>query len=178
MVLREVKVKVSWDGPGLQVSEGDEAKVSRRGIKGEGHVRAHVLRNRTSGATFKRQAEGASTARNPADLEPPICGYARNVLVHARGTFFTLEETAPIIPSIFRQCSRFLDRRLVERCRDRDYHEVLVNALSVLEDTIRVRLGVEARYSGSKLTCCAFNPAEALLMWCYPSSSGQGQVEI
>ena len=157
-------MKVFWDGPGLQVSEGDEVEISR-GIKGEGHVRAHVLLNRTSGATFKREAGGASMAGPPEDLEPPICGYARNVLDHAGGTFFTLEEKPPpIIPGIFRECSRFLDRRLAEHCRDRNYRETAANALSVLEDTIRERLEIDRSYSGSKLIDYAFHPVTGRLI--------------
>ena len=157
-------MKVFWDGPGLEVSEGDEVEIIR-GIKGEGHVRAAVLRNRTSGATFKRKTEGASVTGVSEDLEPPICGYARNVLAHAGGTFITLEEKPPpIIPGIFKQCSRFLDRQLVERCRDKDYHEVFVNALSVLEDNIRVRLGADVSYSGSKLIDYAFHPVSGRLI--------------
>lgn len=157
-------MKVFWDGPGLEVSEGDEVQISR-GIKGEGHVRAHVLLNRTSGATFKKQAGGASMAGTAEDLEPPICGYARNVLDHAGGTFFTLEEKPPpIIPSIFRECSRFLDRRLVEKCADTNYRETAANALSVLEDTIRAKLGVDRSYSGSKLIDYAFHPVGGTLV--------------
>jgi hypothetical protein len=164
MVLGGFGVKVFWDGPDLEVSEGDEVEIIS-GMKGEGHVRASVLRNRTSGATFKQQAEGASVAGVSENPEPPICGYARNVLVHTGGTFFTLEEKPPpIIPGIFRECSKFLDRRLVERCKDRDYHQVFANALSVLEDAIRVRLGVGPSYSGSKLINYAFNPVDGKLI--------------
>ena len=166
-------MKVFWDGPGLEVSEGDEVEISR-GTKGEGHVRAHVLLNRTSGATFKRQAGGASMAGTTEDLKPPICGYARNVLDHAGGTFFALEEKPPpIIPGIFRESSRFLDRRLMERCKDKDYHEVFANALSVLEDSIRARLGVDQGYSGSKLIDYAFNPVDGRLILGDAEDEGQ-----
>jgi len=166
-------VKVFWDGPGLEVSEGDDVEITR-GIKGEGHVRASVLRDRTSGATFKRQAGGASMAGTAEDLEPPICGYARNVLDHAGGTFFALEEKPPlIIPGIFKECSRFLDRRLVERCNDREYDEVFANALSVLEETIRAKLGVDLSYSGSKLIDYAFNPVSGRLILGETDDEGQ-----
>ena len=166
-------MKVFWDGPGLEVSEGDEVEIVS-GVRGEGHVRASVLRNRTSRATFKRKAEGASVTGVSDDLEPPICGYARNVLVHDGGTFFALEEKPPpIIPGVFRECSRFLDRRLVERCKDKYYHEVLANALSVLEDAIRERLGVDTSYSGSKLIDYAFNPVSGKFILGETDDEGQ-----
>ena len=157
-------MKVFWDGPGLEVSEGDDVEITR-GIRGEGHVRASVLRDRTSGATFRRPAAEASALGIPEDLNPPICGYARNVLTHTGGTFFTLEEKPPpVIPGVFKESSRFLDRRLVERCRDRGYDEVVANALSVLEDAIRERLGVDPSYSGSKLIDHAFHPVSGRLI--------------
>jgi hypothetical protein len=157
-------VKVFWDGPGLEVSEGDDVEITR-GIKGEGHVRASVLRDRTSGATFRRPADEVSAPSLSEDLNPPICGYARNVLTHTGGTFFTLEEKPPpVIPGVFKECSRFLDRRLVERCKIRSYDEVVANALSVLEDAIRGRLGVDPSYSASKLLDHAFHPVSGRLI--------------
>jgi hypothetical protein len=156
-------VKIFWDGPGLEVSEGDEVEILS-GIRGEDHVRATVIRNRTRGAVFNTQADRSSMVDVVQDISPPLRGYARNVLAHSQGTFFMLEEKAPpIIPAIFQASSKFLDRRLVERCKDKSYRETLANALSVLEEAIRAMLGVDLSYSGPQLIEFAFHPTNGKL---------------
>jgi hypothetical protein len=157
-------MKVFWDGPGLEVSEGDEVEIIS-GIRGEDHVRASVIRNRTRGTMFNIQTDLSIFGGTVQSISPPLRGFARSILVHSQGTFFLLEEKAPpIIPAIFQASTKFLDPKLVERCRDKGYNDVLTNALSVLEEAIRARLGVDSSYAGQQLIDYAFHPTGGKLM--------------
>jgi hypothetical protein len=54
----------------------------------------------------------------------------------------------------------FWQRRLnlssYERCKDKDYQDVVTNAFAVLEDRIRAKIGIDPSYSGKKLVDYAF----------------------
>lgn len=56
-----------------------------------------------------------------------------------------------------------LDRQLIERCRDKDYHDIVSNAFSLLEDRIRHRVGADTSYYGTKLIDYAFSPKSGKL---------------
>jgi hypothetical protein len=157
-------MKVFWDELGLEVSEGDEVEIIS-GIRGEDHVRASVIRNRTRGTMFNIQTDLSVFGGTVQSINPPLRGFARSVLVHSQGTFFMLEEKAPpIIPAIFKASIKFLDPKLVERCKDKGYNDVLTNALSVLEEAIRARLSVDASYAGLQLMDYAFHPTSGKLI--------------
>jgi len=151
-------LRVSWDGTSLQISEGDEIEILR-GIKHADSMRASTIRNRTKGQSFRSDIEGVMMTRMPIDFDPPIVGYAMNIEFSGQGVKFEIEEKAsPIVADIYRECKKFLDPMLYERCKDKDYHDVLTNAFPILEDAIRAKLGVGPEYSGSKLINYAFNP--------------------
>jgi len=56
-----------------------------------------------------------------------------------------------------------LDSQLMERCKDKDYHDIVSNAFPMLEDRIRKRVGVDTSYYGTKLIDYAFNPKSGKL---------------
>ena len=56
-----------------------------------------------------------------------------------------------------------LDSQLMERCRDKDYHDIISNAFSLLEDRIRHRVGADTSYYGTKLIDYAFSPKSGKL---------------
>jgi len=56
-----------------------------------------------------------------------------------------------------------LDRQLMERCKDKDYHDIVSNAFPLLEDRIRKRVGVDTSYYGTKLIDYTFNPKSGKL---------------
>jgi len=97
--------------------------------------------------------------RMPHDFTPPIHGYAKNIEISGNAMSFELEEKAPpIVSGILRECAKFIDQQLYERCKDKDYHDVVTNAFPILEDRIRAKVGVDPSYSGRKLIDYAFNP--------------------
>ena len=52
-----------------------------------------------------------------------------------------------------------LDKSLIERCANKDYHDVVTNAFPLLEDVLRSKLGVtREEYFGDKLIDYGFNP--------------------
>lgn len=101
--------------------------------------------------------------KTPQDITPPITGYAKNI-VFQENIYFELEEKAPpIVSSIIRECAKFLNPKLYERCKDKDYHDVVTNAFTLLEDAIRAKVGVGPDYSGKKLIDYVFNPTSGKL---------------
>jgi len=94
----------------------------------------------------------------PHDFTPPIQGYAKNIEMRRGAVSFDLEEKAPpIVSSILRECAKFIDPKLYERCKDKDYHDVITNAFPILEDRIRAKIGVGPSYSGKTLIDYAFH---------------------
>ena len=153
-------MKVMWDGADLQISEGDEIEILR-GIKYDGgydfDIRATTVRNKTRGVTFRSQIEGVMMSKMPSDLEPPLEGYAKNVEIRTNTYFLLVEKAPPIVSGILRECAKFIDPKLYERCKDKDYHDVVTNAFPILEDRIRAKIGVDPSYSGQGLIDHAFN---------------------
>lgn len=85
--------------------------------------------------------------------------YAKYIEIDGSVVIFKLEEKAPpIVSGILRECEKFIDRKLYERCKDKDYHDVVTNAFPILEDRIRAKIGVDPSYSGQGLIDHAFNP--------------------
>lgn len=154
-------MKVMWDGINLQVFQGDEIEILR-GIEYDisyGYeVRATVVRNKTRGITSRSRVEGIMMTKSPHDFQPPIHGYVKNIEVRENTYFELVEKAPPIISGIIRECAKFIDPKLYERCKDKDYHDVVTNAFTVLEDKIRAKIGVGASYSGIRLIDYAFNP--------------------
>jgi len=153
-------MKVEWSGNNLQINGGDEIVILRGfGDPKSGQVEATRIYNKTRRTVFKSSVEGVLSTRMPHDFTPPILGYAKSVVVSGSHVSFTLEEKAPpIVSGILRECAKFIDPKLYERCKDKDYHDVVTNAFPILEDKIRARLGVDPSYSGQRLIDYAFNP--------------------
>lgn len=77
----------------------------------------------------------------------------------AGDTFFEIDEKAPaIVGGILRECKKFIDSQLYERCSDKDYHDVVTNAFTVLEERIRKKINADPSFTGSKLIDYAFKP--------------------
>lgn len=155
-----VSMKVRWHNGHLQVVAGDEIKVLRgRGKRESGQILATQIKNITRGTHFKSSVEGVLRMEMPHDFIPPIHGYAKNIEIDGGVVSFILEEKAPpIVSGIIRECAKFIDPKLYERCKDKDYHDVVTNAFPILEDRIRAKIGVDPSYSGRKLIDHAFNP--------------------
>jgi len=153
-------MKVTWSDGNLQVFAGDEIEILRGfGERDSAKVQATKIRNKTRGTVFTSSVEGILMTRMPRDFVPPILGYAKNIKMRGRAVGFELEEKAPpIVSGILRECAKFIDPKLYERCKDKDYHDVITNAFPILEDRIRAKIGVDPSYSGRKLIDCAFNP--------------------
>lgn len=154
-------MKVKWAGkPTLQVVAGDEIEILRGfGERDSAEVRATRIKNKTRGPVFKSDVEGIWATRMPHDFTPPIHGYAKNIEMSGNVISLELEEKAqPIVSGILRDCAKFIDPKLYERCKDKDYHDVVTNAFPILEDRIRDKIGVDPSYSGRKLIDYAFNP--------------------
>jgi len=148
-------MEIWWDGTGLLVFEGDEIEILR-GIVENHSVRASVIRNITKGREFRSYIEHGIMTKMPQDITPPLRGYVSNVRSDVNILFDLEEKAPPIIAGILRQCN-FLDRSLYERCKDKDYHDVITNAFPILEDRIRSKVGIDRSYSGKKLIDYAFN---------------------
>lgn len=153
-------MKVTWSENNLQVVAGDEVEVLRGfGERDSAQVEATRVYNKTTGTVFKSSIEGVLSTRMPHDFTPPIHGYAKNVEASGKAISFELEEKAPpTLSRILRECVKFIDPKLYERCKDKDYHDVVTNAFPILEDRIRAKIGVDPSYSGRKLIDYAFNP--------------------
>jgi len=153
-------MKVTWSDGNLQVFAGDEIEILRGiGERESGQVTATKIHNKTRGTVTTSSVEGVLMTRMPHDFTPPICGYAKNIEIRGSSISFDLEERAPpIVSGILRECAKFIDPKLYERCKDKDYHDVVTNAFPILEDRIRAKIGVDASYSGRKLIDYAFNP--------------------
>jgi uncharacterized protein (TIGR02391 family) len=99
----------------------------------------------------------------PQDITPPIHGYAKNIEFKGNIYFDLVEKAPPVVAGVIRECSKFIDPTLFERCKDKDYHDVVMNAFTVLEDKIRAKIEVDPSYSGAKLIDYAFNPRDGKL---------------
>lgn len=152
-------MKVTWKGTDLQVFAGDEIEILRgSGELGSEQVTATKIDNKTRGMVIKSMWDILMYPK-PHDFAPPIHGYAKNIEISGNVVSFELEEQAPpIVSGILRECARFIDPKLFDRCKDKDYHDVVTNAFPVLEDRIRAKIGVDPSYYGSKLIDYAFNP--------------------
>ena len=150
-------MKVRWSGNNFQVSAGDEIEVLRGfDERDSAEVRATKIHNKTRGTVFISSVEGTIKTRH---YTPPIHGYAKTIEMQGSAVIFELEEKAPpIVSGILRECAKFIDPKLYERCKDKDYHDVVTNAFPILEDRIRAKIGVDPSYSGRKLIDYAFNP--------------------
>lgn len=153
-------MKVRWSDGNLQVFAGDEIKILRgKGKRESGEVLATKIENITRGTVFTSRVEGVWATEMPHDFVPPIHGYAKTIEARGGTVIFELEERAPpIVSGILRECAKFIDPKLYERCKDKDYHDVATNGFPILEDRIRAKIGVDPSYSGKKLIDYAFNP--------------------
>ena len=153
-------MKVTWSDGNLQVSAGDEIEILRGlGERDSAQISATKIHNKTRGTVFTSRAEGVLMTRMPHDFTPSIRGYAKNVEIRGNTISFELEEKAPpMVAGILRECAKFIDSKLYERCKDKDYHDVVTNAFPILEDRIRAKAGVDPSYSGKRLIDYAFNP--------------------
>lgn len=154
-------MKVTWSGkPDLQISSGDKIQIlSGFGSRESGQIEATRIRNKTKGTYFESEVYGILSTRRPHDFDPPILGYAKYVEIHRSRVVFELEEKAPpIVSGILRECEKFIDQKLYERCKDKDYHDVVTNAFPILEDRIRKKIGVDPSYSGQRLIDHVFHP--------------------
>jgi len=154
-----IQMKVTWSDGNLQVSAGDEIEILRGlGERDSAQVSATKIHNKTRETIITSSIEGVMMTRMPHDFTPSIRGYAKNVEIRGNTISFELEEKAPpIVSGILRECARFIDTKLYERCKDKDYHDVVTNAFPILEDKIRAKVGVDASYSGKTLIDYAFN---------------------
>ncbi len=153
-------MRVMWDGVNLQISEGEEVEILR-GIKAreiyDYNIRATLVRNVTRGGEFTSRINGVVMSPNPSDFEPPIHGYVKNLKVSGN-VYFELEEKAlPLVGGIIRECRKFIDPQLFERCKDKNYHDVVTNALTVLEERIREKINVGPNCTGIRLREHAFH---------------------
>jgi len=153
-------MKVTWSDGNLQVFAGDEIEILRGlGSPESGQVTATKINNKTRGTLTTSSVESVLATRMPHDFTPPIYGYAKNIEIRRGSISFDLEEKAsPIMSGILRECAKFIDPKLYERCKDKDYHDVVTNAFPILEDRIRAKIGADPSYSGRKLIDEAFNP--------------------
>lgn len=153
-------MKVTWSDGNLQIFAGDEIKILRgKGKRESGQVLATKIQNIIRGTVSTSRVEGVWATEMPHDFIPPIHGYAKNIEMRGGAVSFQLEEKAPpIVSGILRECVKFIDQQLYERCKDKDYHDVVTNAFPILEDRIRAKVGVDPSYSGRKLIDYAFNP--------------------
>jgi uncharacterized protein (TIGR02391 family) len=153
-------MKVRWSDGNFQVFAGDEIEILRgKGKRENGKILATKIQNITRGTTLISRVERVLDSEMPHDFIPPIHGYARNIEMYGEGAYFEVEEKAPpIVSGILRDCAKFIDPKLYERCKDKDYHDVVTNAFPILEDRIRAKIGVDPSYSGRKLIDYAFNP--------------------
>jgi hypothetical protein len=122
-------MRVTWSNGSLQVSAGDEIEILRGlGERKSAQVSATKIHNKTRGTVFTSSVEGVLMTQMPHDFIPPIHGYARNVEVRRSAITFELKEKAPpIVARILREYAKFVDPKLYERCRDKDYHDVVTN---------------------------------------------------
>lgn len=157
-------MKVTWNGPSLQIFAGDEIEILRGfGEPESGQIQATRIQNKTRGVFFRSDVEGILQTRTPHDFTPPINGYAKNI-IYENDVSFELEEKAPpALASVLRECAKFFDSKLYERCKDKDYRDIVTNAFPILEDRIRAKIGVDPSYSGRKLIDYAFNPSAGKL---------------
>jgi len=160
-------MRVLWSGkPDLQISAGDLIKIlSGFGTRESDPIRATRISNETTGALFKSEIHEILTTQRPQDFDPPIIGYAKHISILRSRIFFELEEKAPpIVSDIIRECARFIDPKLHERCKDKDYHDVVTNAFPILEDRIREKVGADPSFSGQRLIDHAFSPKTGRLI--------------
>lgn len=155
-----IQMKVRWSDGTLQIVAGDEIIILRgKGKRESGKVLATKIQNLTRGTIFISRVESVLDSSMPYDFVPPIKGYATNIEIHGEGAYFELDEKAPpLVSGILRECAKFIDTKLYERCKDKDYHDVVTNAFPILEDKIRAKVGVDSSYYGKKLIDYAFNP--------------------
>lgn len=159
-------MKVTWSGkPPLQIKRGDKIQIlSGFGNPESGQIQATRIRNQTT-SNFFESVYGILTTQKPQDFTPIIVGYAKAIMIDRSGVTFELEEKAPpIVSNILRECEKFLDPKLYEHCKDKGYHDVLMNAFPILEDRIREKIHVDEEYSGQTLMDHAFKPKTGRLI--------------
>jgi hypothetical protein len=145
-------MKITFDGS-LPVSEGDEIEI-QWGLddRGSGRIRATRIRNRTKGADAFTMTEAITTYEEPKPYDPPIVGYAKNVVTDRSQVTFVLEEkSSPLLADAIRGLEKFIDRTLYERLRFKDHRGVLTDALALLEERMRERSGADPNASGTDL---------------------------
>lgn len=151
-------MKVAWDGTDLRINAGDEIEILRGIISNGNELRATVVRNITTGVQFRSRIEGVMMSQGPTNLDPPIRGYVKSIQV-THNTNFELEQKAPpLTAALLHQCKSIIDPVLFERCKDKDYHDVITNAFVVLEERMRTRSGAGSDLYGQPLVDHAFNP--------------------
>jgi uncharacterized protein (TIGR02391 family) len=156
-------MKVMWDGTDLRISVGDEIEIVR-GIQSSGmELRATLVRNITTGVDYRSRIEGATMSRGPTDLNPPIRGYVKSVQVTQNTNFEVDLKAPPLTGAALRQYRSIIDSLLFERCKDKDYHDVITNAFVVLEEKIRAKSGAQFDVYGQQLIDYAFNPKSGRL---------------
>jgi uncharacterized protein (TIGR02391 family) len=68
-----------------------------------------------------------------------------------------------------------IDLLLIEKCANKDYHDTVTNAFTILEDKLRKKLGVDRNdYFGEKLIDYAFNPSNGKLILGVSQAEQQG----
>lgn len=151
-------MKVMWDGTDLRINAGDEIEILRGIRSNANEVRATVVRNITAGVQFRSRIEGVLMTQGPRDLDPPIRGYVKSIQVTQNTNFEVDPKAPPLTAAVLRQCKSIVDPVLFERCKDKDYHDVVTNAFIVLEERIRTRSGAGQDIYGQQLVDYAFNP--------------------
>jgi len=154
-------MEVTWVGKNiLQISRGDKIQVlSGFGDPESDQIRATRIRNKSTGNYFESDIYGIVTLQKPINFTPFIVGYVKFVHRTGGSIVFELDDTAPPrVSTVLRECENFIDPKLYERCKDKDYHDVVTNAFPILEDRIREKIGVDPSYSGQKLIDHAFHP--------------------
>ena len=151
-------MKVMWDGTDLRINTGDEIEILRGIGSNTNELRATGIKNITTGVEFRSRIEGVLMSQGPANLDSPVRGFVKSIQV-TNNTYFEIDQKAPpLTAAILRQCKNIIDPTLLERCKDKDYHDVITNAFVVLEERIRTKSGAGSDVYGQQLVDYAFNP--------------------
>jgi hypothetical protein len=162
---KEKVLRVIWDAH-LAISKDDEIEILS-GVVDKvnlGNIYAFEIKNVSSGRRVIREIipRGIFEQTIPQQFNPPIRGFARNIMENPSATGFELVEQVDALTvktgQLLKKIEHCLDKEIVAQCLNKtDKTDIIASAFRVLEERIRVKIGESYNCYGPALLDKAFN---------------------